>query len=172
VLQKIVISRKQEMAYDNFNPFNALLKLMTTYDHSFVYLWHHPKVGSWLGATPEVLLQSSGDIIKTMALAGTLPVKPNVPVTWRPKEIKEQQFVTDEIVSKLKKYSQDITVSLPRTIFQGHLAHIRTDISASIPMKQLSNLVFDIHPTPAVCGLVYINIIFFNNFTKCLYSYW
>jgi len=152
-VKKIVISRRQKVSFESFDSLNAVLKLMQTYENSMVYLWHHPQVGTWMGATPELLLRRQNNTVKTMALAGTLPVTDNQPVNWQSKEINEQQIVTDEIVSVLKKYSEQINISKPTTIYQGHLAHIKTDIEADIEPAALSNLINDLHPTPAVCGL-------------------
>ena len=152
-LQKIVLSRTFKVFSTGFDKFESLLKLMTVYEQSYVYLWHHPKVGTWMGVTPELLAQYQTGIFQTMALAGTLAYDSKTPVTWQPKEIKEQQFVTDYIVDKLQKFSSNIKVTKPTTVYQGHLAHIRTDISAEINSENLSDVILDLHPTPAVCGL-------------------
>jgi len=153
-LDKIVISRKQSIGFEYFNPFNAVLKLMRAYDQSFVYLWHHPKIGSWMGASPELLANYQKPFLKTMALAGTLPVNSDEPVAWHIKEIKEQQIVTDYIISQLKKEAKNLKISQPETIYQGQLAHIKTTIEAELPDSQtLSRLILKLHPTPAVCGL-------------------
>ncbi len=153
ILKKIVISRQQKISFTDFNAFNAVLKLMQTYENSMVYLWHHPQVGTWMGATPELLLEYKHNVLKTMALAGTLPVTNETPVSWQPKEIVEQQIVTDDIVSKLKMYSDQIDISKPTTVYQGALAHIKTDIEAIIEPKKLTSVIKALHPTPAVCGL-------------------
>ncbi len=153
-LDKIVVSRKQSINFENFNPFNAVLKLMRAYDQSFVYLWHHPKIGSWMGATPELLAGYQKPFLKTMALAGTLPVNSDEPVAWHIKEIKEQQIVTDYIISQLEKEAKSLKIGQPETVYQGQLAHIKTSIEAELPDAQaLSKLILKLHPTPAVCGL-------------------
>ena len=152
-IEKIIISRQQKVSFNSFNPFNAVIKLMQAYDESYVYYWHHPKSGSWMGATPEILIKSTKNQIETIALAGTLPVRGSEPVAWQMKEIIEQQIVTDYIKKTVLKYTDDIQVSLPETVYQGKLAHIKTKIEASVSSAQLQNLIFDLHPTPAVCGL-------------------
>jgi len=153
VLDKIIISRSIDVPVQKFNPFNAVLKLMSTYDQSYVYFWHHPKVGSWMGASPEILLKTQGNTLHTMALAGTLPVQQNEPVSWQLKELKEQQYVTDYIVEVISKYVQNLNISQPVTVFQGNLAHIKTAITATFQPSELTHLVKVLHPTPAVCGL-------------------
>ncbi len=152
-LQKIVLSRAFKVLSSGFDSFEALLKLMFTYEHSYVYLWHHPQVGTWMGATPELLAQYQDGLFQTIALAGTLPFESNTPVIWHAKEMKEQQFVTDYIVDILQKFSSNVQVAKPTTVYQGHLAHIRTNISADINPANLSEIVLNLQPTPAVCGL-------------------
>ena len=152
-LQKIVLSRDFKVLSADFDRFEAVIRLMSVYEQSYVYLWHHPKVGTWMGATPELLAQYQTGIFQTIALAGTLAYDTEMPVSWHLKEIKEQQFVTDYIVDNLQKFSSNIKVTKPTTVYQGHLAHIRTDISAEINSANLSDVILDLHPTPAVCGL-------------------
>ena len=152
-LQKVIVSRKQKIDYQRFDKFQTLLQLMKQYDASYVYLWHHPKVGTWMGATPEVLGRYDGNTFETMALAGTLPVKEQEVVTWTPKEIVEQQIVTDYISKQLSRFSKEVYISKPKTVFQGRIAHIQTRLSASISVEKLPELILQLHPTPAVCGI-------------------
>jgi len=153
-LDKVIISRKQEVAYDKFSIFDAFLRLANHHDASYVFLWYHPEVETWLGATPELLVKyTNGQHLQTMALAGTLPVQNGEPVIWQAKEIKEQQFVTEYIVEKIQEYGKNVKVSTPKTVFQGKLAHIKTDITAEVTMENIRKIIKNLHPTPAVCGL-------------------
>ncbi len=152
-LDKMIVSRKQRIDFDAFFSFDALLRLMQHYDESFVYMWHHPKIGTWIGATPELLVSIAHDKLQTMALAGTLPVQKGEPVIWSAKEIKEQQIVTDYIARKLSDFSDRINVGIPQTVYQGKLAHIKTMLTAVVQPKNMVKIIKQLHPTPAVCGL-------------------
>jgi len=152
-VEKVIISRKQEIPYDDFDIFYAVLKLMQNYEHSFVYLWHHPQKGTWLGATPELLLEYYHKQIKTVALAGTLPVKKNEPVSWENKEIKEQEIVTNYITEKLQILTNKLKVGKTHTIYQGNLAHLKTEITAEFAPENINQILLSLHPTPAVCGI-------------------
>ncbi len=152
-LDKIVLSRKQKIAYQNFPSFAALLKLMNKYEQSYVYLWSHPKVGQWMGATPEILLTADTNEVRTMALAGTQPVRPEMEISWQMKEINEQRYVVDYIAEIFEKYSDNFIISPAKTIYQGNLAHIQSVLRAKMPLKKVNNLLKELHPTPAVCGL-------------------
>jgi isochorismate synthase len=150
---------------------NLFRRLLKKYPDAFVYLMHHPKVGTWLGATPEKLLEVERNRIKTMALAGTKKYQDTLDVAWGEKEREEQQIVTDSILDNLKEYVSNIKTNGPSTIRAGGLLHLRTDISGEIilPSRKdamhlfsgdamhristLKNIITALHPTPAVCGL-------------------
>ena len=69
--QKIVVSRTEEIEIGELDIVKLLKKLMTTYPSALVYIWFHPTIGLWAGATPETLLLTEGKNFKTMSLAGT-----------------------------------------------------------------------------------------------------
>jgi len=152
-IKKIIVSRKQKVHFESFDLFVSLLKLMNTYESSLVYLWHHPKIGTWMGATPELLGKYQNQQFQTVALAGTLPVDAQQPLVWKNKEIEEQQIVTDYIVNIFKNFNSDFEIGLPSTVFQGKLAHIKTDLKVRLNVDEAKILLKKLHPTPAVCGL-------------------
>ena len=98
-LLKVVLSRVLNVDYSGRSPVAIFKELIEAYPNAFVYCWFHPKVGLWLGATPELLLSLKRNQLKTVSLAGTLNASDHA--EWSPKEIHEQQIVTDFIVSQL-----------------------------------------------------------------------
>jgi len=152
---KVVLSRK-ELVLANQNHFiNYYKKLVQTYKSAFCYCFYHPKVGMWLGATPEQLVKIEKDIISTVALAGTqLAIENQEVVFWEDKEKDEQLFVTQFIEKSLSPFVEIISKSEPYTAQAGNLLHIKTDISAKLKSEvSLSDVVLALHPTPALCGL-------------------
>ena len=150
--EKIVISRKKCIEKPNFNSVATFINLVQNYDNAMVYLWHHPKVGLWIGATPETFLQIKNNRFTTMALAGTQKMKENM--VWQEKEIQEQQYVTDFITATLQKNNIAYKTTSPYTVKAGSIAHIKTDITGVLqPNSNLKKLITDLHPTPAVCGI-------------------
>lgn len=154
-VEKVVLSRKEvcevEKGLDCILIYKRLLHL---YKNAFVYVWFHPKVGIWIGATPEQLVRCEYNEISTMALAGTLAYDPKVKPNWTPKEMKEQQIVTDFIVDQLREIVSDIKVSEVYTARAGNLQHLKTDITAGLAKgKSIKDIIHKLHPTPAVCGL-------------------
>jgi len=77
VFNKVVLSRRIEMEIELLDFKSLFYHLMHRYPNTFTYLWHHPKIGTWAGATPEKLLELHGNSFSTMALAGTQVFKEN-----------------------------------------------------------------------------------------------
>ncbi|MFL0122686.1 chorismate-binding protein [Tenacibaculum maritimum] len=150
--KKVVLSRKESFSLSNTDFINIYQKLLYTYPLAMVYVWFHPKIGLWLGATPETLLKIKGNTFETMSLAGTQLYKETLDVTWSQKEIDEQQFVTDYIIEKLQEKEIPITASPPTTVQAGSLVHLCTKITGTFHFKN-TELINALHPTPAVCGL-------------------
>ncbi len=151
-VSKVVLSRKEEVIFPEKKLSKIYIRLLDLYPDSFVYLWYHPELGLWMGATPETLLKVEKGAFKTMALAGTRLFKGEEEVKWNEKERKEQQFVTDFILSELDK--DKVSSGKPYTRKAGRLLHICTDIKGRISkVNTIRNLIKVLHPTPAVCGV-------------------
>lgn len=154
VFQKVVLSRKMQVSCEDIDLEKYFKKLTMLYPNAFCSIFFHPAIGLWLGATPEQLLQSNENNIKTVALAGTQLYVENESVVWEQKEKEEQQFVTDFIVNNLSGVAQAVTVSQPYTFQAGNLLHIKTDVEAVLNQEATIGQVIErLHPTPAVCGL-------------------
>jgi isochorismate synthase len=152
--QKVVVSRREEVVIPDFDIQNTMRKMIFQYPNAYKYCFSHPKIGTWIGATPEQFLKTNGNAIKTVALAGTqLAVNLSTPV-WKEKEKTEQQMVTDFIVESLSDLVKEVTLSSPYSVKAGNLWHIKTDISAMMKSKKfLKKTIRALHPTSAVCGL-------------------
>jgi len=152
--EKIVLSRKETLECTNLNVLNIFKKMLKAYKNAFVYLWFHPEVGLWLGATPERLLTVENGNFKTMALAGTQKYNGTTKVIWQKKEKQEQQYVTEFMLENLNKFAESLEFTTPFTVQAGNLVHLRTDISGKLKSdNSLEKLINALHPTPAVCGL-------------------
>ena len=153
-LQKVVISREELVAITNFDLIKIYRKLLSTYKNAFVYVWFHPEVGLWFGATPETLLSIQGTTFKTMSLAGTQVYTENEKVIWKSKELDEQQLVTNFIESQLENIAVNLEIDKTETVKAGNLLHLRTKVSGNLKKtSNLKELIRALHPTPAVCGL-------------------
>lgn len=156
-LTKVVLSQQFSFQLKDLEPFDIFERMVNKYSTAFVYYWFHPKVGTWLGATPESLLTIDGNYLTTMSLAGTQKYVENSETSWQEKELNEQYIVTKFIRDQLEASginSDQITSDRVHTIRAGNLWHLQTKIEAHINTSNFSleKLISNLHPTPAVCG--------------------
>jgi len=151
-LLKVVLSRKEAVDISETNPLETFKQLLNAYKSAFVYCWFHPKVGLWLGATPETLLKTEGSRFSTMALAGTQPYTESQQIVWGNKEVDEQKLVTDFVVDSLQSKVSTLNVSDVETVRAGNLLHLKTNITGVLN-NGIHEVLKVLHPTPAVCGL-------------------
>lgn len=137
-------------------------KLCKYYPSAFVYLFHLPNVGTWLGATPETLISvDKNQIFRTMSLAGTQSFKSDKKPSqalWSQKEIEEQALVSRYIIDCFKKIRlREFKEDGPKTVVAGNLMHLRTTFEVNMKatnFPQLGTVMSDLlHPTSAVCGM-------------------
>jgi isochorismate synthase len=148
---KVVLSRKIVLN-EQISVDETFQNLIATYPTAFRYLFFHPKIGLWMGATPERLVKINQNQFETVSLAGTQLFSESI--IWTTKEIEEQQFVTDFIVSEIASKVKNLVVSEPKTIKAGNLAHLKSIITGQLTDDFLAlDLITTLHPTPAVCGL-------------------
>ena len=153
-LQKVVISRNESVKIEHIKPFDWLVRMCNLYPNTYCYCWYHPKVGMWLGATPETLIKLKNKSFSTMALAGTMPYIVGENVEWGTKEIEEQQMVVDYIVRALQPVTESLKKGSTKTQRAGSLLHLQTPISGTLTnTRDLKLIVELLHPTSAVCGL-------------------
>lgn len=162
-VQKVVSSRAARRVLPvGFDALTAAARLRRQYPQAFVSLVSAPGVGTWLGATPEVLAEVLFDgRFRTMALAGTQALTAGLTpqrAIWRQKEIEEQALVARYIVSCFKQLRlREYHETGPRTVVAGQLLHLRTDFSVDLTRVPFPNLGTDmlrlLHPTSAVGGM-------------------
>jgi len=152
-LDKVVLSRFVEKKLNSADPITIFKQLFNTYKNAMVYCWYHPKVGLWIGATPELLFKVEGKKLTTISLAGTQPFKDDAEVSWTNKEIEEQKIVTDYITKQIEPYTKQVSISEVETVRAGNLLHLKTRIISRIESaSNLKSIINALHPTPAVCG--------------------
>lgn len=151
-LRKVVLSRRLEVVAD-IHISSIFQRLLLRCPNALCYVWYHPKIGLWAGATPEILLSIRNKRLTTMSLAGTQSYHGNDNPIWQKKELEEQQMVTDYIWSALKGKVSGLRQMPRESIRAGGLMHLRTKITANMESNGLESILKSLHPTPAVCGL-------------------
>lgn len=151
---KIVLSRAHHEAGSSEDAPELFRALAHKYPQACVYLFTHPQVGTWLGATPETLLHKQGDKLTTMSLAGTRSTAERR--LFSDKEKQEQHLVTQFINQALQHTPglHHITVAEPQLVQAGNVWHFRTMMEAKTDATfNMSRLLQKLHPTPAVAGV-------------------
>ncbi|MDE6022028.1 MAG: chorismate-binding protein, partial [Muribaculaceae bacterium] len=142
-----------ECAADIIATFNALC---SEYPDAFVFTFSTSETGTWIGASPELLLKKDGTRVSTVALAGTRPAFSEE--DWDEKNIEEQSMVVEFIKKCLEENCFDVQI-LPRyTKRAGKVEHLCTPLTAEINeptlkiSEKITELLTSLSPTPAICG--------------------
>ncbi|MDZ4715431.1 MAG: chorismate-binding protein [Cytophagales bacterium] len=161
--EKVVPSRCKPItlpeAFDLSAAFNTLCD---RYPAAMVSIFSSPLTGTWIGATPEMLVAvDKNQHFHTTAMAGTQPYLPGMDVrtiTWTQKEIEEQALVERYVIHCLKKIRlREFDEHGPKTVIAGNLVHLKTEFEVDMTatnFPQLGSVMLELlHPTSAVCGM-------------------
>lgn len=161
--EKIVPSRSKSLKLPvDFDVIDAFHQLCELNPHAMVSVFSSPLTGTWVGATPEMLVCVGKDQhFHTVAVAGTQPYATGVDlrsVTWSQKDIEEQALVERYIISCFKKIRvREFEERGPKTVVAGNLLHLKTHFDvdmAEINFPELGTVMLKLlHPTSAVCGM-------------------
>jgi Isochorismate synthase len=161
--QKIVPSRTMTITLPaSFDVVESFQRLSSTYPQALISFVNIPGVGSWLGASPELLISvKEKATFKTVALAGTLPYQAGLDiksVAWTQKEIEEQALVERYVISCFKKVRlREYDEYGPKTVVAGNLMHLKSEFTVDMKatnFPQIGSVMLDLlHPTSAVCGM-------------------
>ena len=182
-LKKVIVSKvKAEAIPPKLNIAQKFFDLTQNYPLAFVSLISSKATGTWVGATPEILISiDNKQTFKTVALAGTQPyLGQNIKeAVWTQKEIEEQSFVSKHIIHCFKNLRlrefEDIG---PKTVKAANLLHLKTEFTVNlneVDFPELGTLMLNLlHPTSAVCGtpkeLAQEFIISNEDYNRSLYS--
>jgi isochorismate synthase len=151
-IQKTVLSRIETQDFDSEKALDLFYLLEKQYPTAFVYCFFDETLGTWLGASPEILFQKFGNYGFTVALAATKKVTDSS--SWNQKETLEQAFVSDFILERLNQIEiSDVEQTGPFEHQAGPVKHLKTDFSFSIDSYSSFEIMEALHPTPAVSGL-------------------
>lgn len=148
-VSKLVLARKKEVSFSE-DPLTVFHKACSVYPRLMIMLFHTEISGTWIVASPEILLESKGGILHhTVALAGTMPFMEGYG-EWSIKNREEQHIVETYIENKISRICRDVVKDGPVTMRAGHLQHLRTDFR--FKGSSVGEIVSNLHPTPAVMG--------------------
>ncbi len=149
--KKTVLSRVAKFHYTQTpDVMDLFFALSAKYPNAFISLISSPFWGTWLGASPEILLQQSAENYITVALAGTK--KTSTGSLFTSKEEEEQNIIKESIEHTLASHHIQSHSSQRENFDTGGLTHLKTTIAFKAPGGSRLNLSEELHPTPAVGG--------------------
>lgn len=150
VFKKIVLARTADIT-TNTSTEQLFMQACNLYPRLFIALVSTPVTGTWLTATPEILIDNDGHNCHTMALAGTMKVGD---IKWSDKNIEEQRVVAQYIANCISAYTDNSHEEGPYSVRAGQVTHLRSDFTFQLKdKKDFGRIIAQLHPTPAVCGL-------------------
>ena len=162
--KKIVLARAVDLENQeqSFNAFYSLNHLRKKFLNCFSFALNLGESQSFIGATPESLIQLKGSKMETSAVAGSAPrgkneqedVRLSEALLSSEKNLLEHQVVMESICGRLQSLGIEPDVSLrPGLLHLPNVQHLQSSISAYLPRSiHLMDVVEKLHPTPAVGG--------------------
>lgn len=157
---KLVLARRSHTKFNShIDSLTLFANACLNYPRLFVALVSLPEAGTWLMATPEILLSGKHNAMRTIALAGTMKldeklVSLSVEKVWSAKNLMEQECVSSYLTECVEQFASDFTATGPYTTRAAGLMHLRTDFDFRLAdSTRLGDVLATLHPTPAVCGM-------------------
>jgi len=153
-VDKVVIAKRKSLK-GHVDPVATFIKATNSYPEAFVFLVNLQDTGTWIGATPERILQIKKGEATIDSLAGTQESNNGERSRdWIKKEVEEQRIVTAYIDQIFGDLSLNPRWSAVQDKFAGALIHLHS--TAQFPLswgeRKAWDLLSQLHPTPAVCG--------------------
>lgn len=161
-LNKVVLSRIAEVSFKQaVNIDSALDYLASHYQDTYRFLFEPRSAHAFYGATPELLVQTQGKHLKTMALAGSIGrgATPEEDQQFgqilmdSEKDRYEHQVVIDRIQDHLTPLTAELHIDSTRIMTLSNIQHIHTPITGTLKSDDgVLSVLRDLHPTPALGG--------------------
>jgi isochorismate synthase len=148
-LDKVVLAGKKWVA-GGIDVLSIYKELLVKNPNAFVYV-SCIDGDVMIGASPELLLERDAEQLQTVALGGT-----ETRGIYTEKENIEHQHIQLYIESVLERNAYNFVKHETSSIKASYVAHLKTPYT--IESKNLENdlnLITQLHPTSAICGLPY-----------------
>lgn len=157
-LDKVVLARDVVAHVDG--PLDAR-SILTSLAAEYPTCWTF-SVGGLVGATPELLVRRTGDLVTSRVLAGTVRRQGNEAadasmaqsLLASGKDLAEHEYAVRSVARALAAHCTDLDVpDRPHVLQLANVQHLATDVTGrladDVPVLGLAALL---HPTAAVCG--------------------
>lgn len=168
-LKKIVVSRSERLRFECDLAAEELyerINYLYPFANNYYVQYLDQDDSCFMGASPELFLKKRGDTILTEPLAGTLLKDPQLDpvadktnaehVLRQDKYVDEHQHLVEFMMTGLSKFCSEVAAPHePAVVDAPGVWHIGTPISAVLknPDVMISDLISELHPSPAVCGV-------------------
>ncbi len=162
-MDKVVLSRVCELrSKERIDVLRALSYLNQNYEECTRFLFEPRPYHAFYGATPELLIQTSGHHFNTMALAGSMPRGANPgedavmvrELLNSDKDRHEHALVVNSIWRRLAGFACELDIpEHPEIYTLNYIHHLLTPIQGILKQAVgVLPLVEALHPTPALGG--------------------
>jgi menaquinone-specific isochorismate synthase len=157
-LDKVVLARDLIAQLDQpLNVGSLLRKLNETFPECWTFA-----VDGLVGATPELLVKRSGDVVTSRVLAGTIRRSSDevrdyelaARLLGSDKDLEEHEYAVASVAAALASHCIDLVVPTKPFILQlANVQHLGTDVTGQlVDGAPILALAASLHPTAAVCG--------------------
>jgi isochorismate synthase len=162
-LKKVVLSRSLTIETDSPIDPARFIDSARAARPSCVNFFVSPRITSFVGSTPERLVELDGETVTSSALAGSVPRGDNPEedralgdsLLSSAKNLEEHQYVVNALASALEPVASPLNVAAqPRLMLLPEAQHLFTRIEGRLrEPRSVIELAGLLHPTPAVCGV-------------------
>ena len=157
-LDKVVLARDVVATIDgDLDPRHLLLRLAAAYPSCWTF-----SVAGLVGATPELLVRRTGDLVTSRVLAGTVGRRGDDQadaglaraLLSSGKDTEEHEYAVRSVARALAAHCTDLEVpSRPHVLELANVQHLATDVTGRLAdSATVLALAASLHPTAAVCG--------------------
>jgi menaquinone-specific isochorismate synthase len=157
-LDKVVLARDVVANVDGpLDPRHMLLRLAAAYPSCWTFA-----VDDLIGATPELLVRRTGDLVTSRVLAGTVRRRGDDrtdaglarALLSSEKDTEEHEYAVHSVAKALAAHCTDLDVpSRPHVLELANVQHLATDVTGRLAdSATVLALAASLHPTAAVCG--------------------
>ena len=157
-LDKVVLARDVVANVEGtLDVRHLLLRLATAYPSCWTF-----SVGDLIGATPELLVRRTGDLVTSRVLAGTVRRRGDDrtdaglarALLASDKDSEEHEYAVRSVAKALAAHCTDLDVpERPHVLELANVQHLATDVTGRLAdSATVLALAASLHPTAAVCG--------------------
>jgi salicylate biosynthesis isochorismate synthase len=162
-MDKVVLARSVIVRADVAPaPFDLVGRLRSAYPGCFAFGWQEAD-RTFVGATPELLIERQGGRVRSQPLAGSAPRGEGEEedralgevLMASEKNRREHAVVVDDIVARLRPMTGQLTApSTPALLKMANVQHLASEVIGILESpRSVIEVAGELHPTPAVAGL-------------------